>query len=45
MQIKLWSYFNSGNIPDQFTANRRLVKTEWNDMRMYMEVGYPNKPF
>jgi hypothetical protein len=25
---KVWNYFNSGNIPDQFTANGRLVKTK-----------------
>jgi hypothetical protein len=44
---KVWNYFNSGNIPDQFTANGRLVKTKWNDVdgRLYMEVGYKNKPF
>jgi hypothetical protein len=39
---KVWNYFNSGNIPDQFTANGRTVTAENNpvDGRLYLEIGY-----
>jgi hypothetical protein len=44
---KVWNYFNKGDIPDKFTANNRTVKAEFNnvDGRLYLYVGYPNKPF
>jgi hypothetical protein len=44
---KVWNYFNSGYVPDRFTANGRTVKAENNpvDGRLYLYIGYPNKPF
>lgn len=44
---RVWNYFNKNDIPEKFTANGRTVKAEWNDVdaRLYLYVGYPNKPF
>jgi hypothetical protein len=44
---RVWNYFNKNDIPEKFTANGRTVKVEWNevDARLYVEIGYPNKPF
>jgi hypothetical protein len=44
---RVWNYFNKNDIPEKFTANGRTVKVHWNeaDARLYVEIGYPNKPF
>ncbi|MED1420966.1 hypothetical protein [Bacillus smithii] len=40
---RVWNYFNSGDIPGQFTANKRVVKVWLNDVdgSLYVQVGYP----
>jgi hypothetical protein len=44
---RVWNYFNSNNIPDKFTANGRTVKAFYSeaDGSVYLQVGYPHKPF
>lgn len=38
---RVWKYFNTGNIPDHFTANGRSVKATANDLEgsLYLYVG------
>ncbi|WCK57711.1 copper amine oxidase N-terminal domain-containing protein (plasmid) [Aneurinibacillus sp. Ricciae_BoGa-3] len=43
--MKVWNYFNSGNIPNQFTANGRTVMVNLNDTDgcLYIHVGFQKK--
>jgi hypothetical protein len=43
--MKVWNYFNRGDVPTKFTANGRIVKTQFTeaDGMFYLEVGFKGK--
>lgn len=45
--MTVWNYMDSGQIPDTFTVNGRTVKSMFSDADgcLYMDIGYPDKPF
>jgi Copper amine oxidase N-terminal domain len=40
--LTVWNYFNRNDIPEQFTANGRTVKSSFNEREgaLYLEIGY-----